>query len=386
MHHFAIDGNEANTSQRVGSNVFAFELIVALEELTRNSNQVQWTVLLSSPGAQDLPAERTGWSYTVVSPRPLWTQIALPVHLFLHQTQYDAFFTPGHYAPRSSAVPYITSVMDLAFLEHPDQFRKKDYLQLKEWTAYSVRHADKVLAISEFSKQAVMKHYKRKTEDVFIAYPSLPLVREDQSKVSASWIKKELGLKDPYILYVGTLQPRKNIVSLIKAFDQFCASYTHRKKDNPQLVIAGKVGWFADETLKTIERSTYRERIHVLGYVSDAQKTVLYRKSACSVLIGLYEGFGIPPLEAMAAGTIPVVSDTSSLPEVVGEAGFKVSPYDTRDLVSVFSGILALSPRHRAALLKKGRLQVKKFSWQESAQKVLDELIGVASNYGKKAC
>lgn len=382
MYHFAIDGNEANTAQRVGSNVFAYELLVALEELTRKNEDITWTVLLSSTRVEDLPKEREGWQYLVVGPRPLWTQIGLPMHLFIHQNTYDVFFTPGHYAPRSSAVPYITSVMDLGFLKFPDQFRKKDYLQLKEWTKYSVQHADKVLAISEFTKAAVVKEYRRKADDVFIAYPSLPVVREDQSNVSASWIKKDLGLKHPYILYVGTLQPRKNIPTLVKAFDQFCTTY--KKKEQPQLVIAGKVGWLAEETLKTVEASPYRDRIHLLGYVTDAQKTMLYRKSACTVLLGLYEGFGIPPLEAMAAGTLPIVADTSSLPEVIGEAGFKVSPHNTQDLVAVFEAIYKLTPRHRAALLKKGRLQVKAFSWQNSAQIILDQLIGVASAHGKK--
>lgn len=382
MYHFAIDGNEANITQRVGSNVFAFELLVALEELTRANTKVEWTVLLSSAAVEDLPEERKGWQYQVVGPKPFWTQIGLPLHLFFHQHKYQVFFTPGHYAPRTSAIPYITSVMDLGFLKFPKQFRKKDYLQLKEWTRYSVKHAAKVLAISDFTKQSIVKHYKRKPADVFVAYPSLPVVREDHSQLSPHWIKSELGITHPYILYVGTLQPRKNLVTLIKAFDEFCVAYP--KKDDPQLVIAGKVGWLADETLKAVAHSPYRERIHVLGYVSDAQKTALYRKSRCAVLLGLYEGFGIPPLEAMAAGTIPIVADTSSLPEVIGEAGFKVSPHNTAELVAVFQEIFKLTPRHRAALLKKGRVQVKKFSWKDSAQIILDELIGVANAHGKK--
>jgi glycosyltransferase involved in cell wall biosynthesis len=381
MHHFAIDGNEANTAQRVGSNVFAFELLVALEALTRKNSEVEWTVLLSAPAVSDLPQERKGWTYQVVGPRPFWTQIGLPLHLFFHQRRYDAFFTPGHYAPRLSAVPYITSVMDLGFLKYPDQFRKKDYVQLKEWTRYSVRHADKVLAISEFTKKAVIKEYKRKADDVFVAYPSLPVVRETAETVPATWIKKELGVSAPYILYVGTLQPRKNIVALIKGFNDFSAA--QKKNDAAHLVIAGKVGWLAEETLKEVEKSPFKDRIHLTGYVSDAQKTALYRKSLCTVLLGLYEGFGIPPLEAMAAGTLAVVANTSSLPEVVGDAGYLVPAQNTKALVEVFNEIIQLKPRARAAMLKKGRLQVKKFSWQTSAQTILDQLVGVAEAHGK---
>lgn len=381
MYHFAIDGNEANVTQRVGSNVYAFELLVALEELTRGKEEYHWTVLLSSSCLADLPAERKGWRYKVVKPRPFWTQLGLPMHLFLHQKTYDVFFTPGHYAPRVSAVPYISSVMDLGFLRFPKQFRKKDLLQLKEWTRYSVKHADRVLTISQFTKDSVVKEYRLKPENVFVAYPSLPEIPEKTAKVPATWIKNELGITQPYILYVGTLQPRKNLVRLIHAFEQFSEHY--KKKEQPQLVIAGKIGWLANDTLKAVERSRFRERIHLLGYVTDAQKVALYRKSCCAVLIGLYEGFGIPPLEAMAAGTLPIVANTSSLPEVVGDAGFQVSPTDTEELATTFGKIFGLKAKERAALLKKGRLQLNKFSWKDSAQIILDQLIQVATNHGK---
>lgn len=382
MYHFAIDGNEANTTQRVGSNVYAYELLIALEKLTREKQEYSWTVLLSSPCLADLPAEREGWRYQVVTPRPLWTQIGLPMHLFLQRQKYDVFFTPGHYAPRVSSVPYISSVMDLAFLKYPKQFKRKDYLQLKEWTRYSVKHADKVLAISEFTKEEVVKTYKRNANDVFVAYPALPTAAPTE-KASLIWLKKEAGIKDPFILYVGTLQPRKNLVQLIHAFSLFCDKYSS-KKSTPQLVIAGKIGWLAKDILGAAQHSEYKDRIHLLGYVTDAQKELLYKKSECTVLIGQYEGFGIPPLEAMAHGTLPISANSSSLPEVMGEAGFQVTPTDTEELANTFQEVFKLTARQRAVLLKKGRLQLKKFSWQRSAEIILQEMIQVATDHGKQ--
>jgi glycosyltransferase involved in cell wall biosynthesis len=373
MPHFAIDGNEANVAQRVGSNVYAHELLVALEAKTRDSAEHRCTILLSSPTVDDMPSPREGWTYKVVTPRPFWTQLALPIHLFLHQKEYDAFFTPGHYAPRVSSIPYISSVMDLAFLKYPKQFRKKDLAQLKEWTRYSVKHAAKVLAISEFTQKEVTKHYTRKKKDVFVAYPALPTQKSQKETVTTAWLRKAIGNNEPYILYVGTLQPRKNLVTLVRAFEQFAHEYT-KKKEQPQLVIAGKVGWLADETLSAINTSPLKERIHLLGYVSEAEKQLLYRKSTCAVLLGLYEGFGLPPLEAMAAGTIPVVSNSSSLPEVVGEAGYQVSSTSVNEIAEAFKSIFGLKAKQRGTLLKKGRQQVKAFSWDSAAERVLEAL------------
>ncbi len=389
MYHFAVDGNEANTQQRVGSNVYAYEVLHALEKLTRksddseHSNEYEWTVLLANPPVNDLPKARKGWQYQVIAPQPFWTQLGLPLHLFMHQEKYNAFFTPGHYAPRYSVIPYISSVMDLGFLKFPDQFRKKDSLQLKEWTRYSVKHAQKVLTISQFTCDAILQEYKRSPEDVFVAYPALPQLETDtENKVPASWVKEIINTSDPYILYVGTLQPRKNLVRLVKAFE--ILSDKHKdKKEQSHLVIVGKVGWLADQTLKAIDTSEYKDRIHLLGYVTEEQKHALYKKSACAVLIGTYEGFGIPPLEAMAANTIPVVANTSSLPEVVGEAGFQVSPTHPQEIADVFADILKMNAKQRAVMLKKGRAQLKKFSWQKTAQIILDQLQEVSCHVKK---
>ena len=146
--YLAIDGNEANVEKRVGSNVYAFEILQQFYEQCKKSSQWQITVLLAREKVPDLPQPRKNWTYIYLQPQKLWTQWALPIHLFLHRRDYDLFFTPGHYAPRFSSVPYISSVMDLAYLHFPQQFRPEDLLQLKSWTKYSVNKAKKVLTIS----------------------------------------------------------------------------------------------------------------------------------------------------------------------------------------------------------------------------------------------
>lgn len=385
----AIDGNEANVLQKVGSNAYAFEILVSLEELTAKRKDIEITVLLSDLPNDQMPSERAGWKYVVFGPRAFWTQIALPIHLFIHKPKYDVFYTPGHYAPRVSVIPYVSSVMDLAFLYFPKQFRKKDYLQLKEWTRYSVRHAKKVIAISEFTQKDVLKTYRIPKQKVVIAYPGIrPIDHSDFKEKERLEVFKKWNINYPYVLYVGTLQPRKNVHRLIEAFELLCKELKDEKKkskkkhslgsykvDDLKLVIVGKIGWLADGILRQVESSSVKNQIILTGYVSEKEKNILYRESLCTVLVGLYEGFGIPALEAMAHGTIPIVSETTSLPEVVGEAGIKVNPKETGEIAEAIRRVLEMPAKEHAYLLKKGRQQIKKFTWEKSAEIILQTLL-----------
>lgn len=395
--HLALDGNEANVHNRVGSNIYAFEIIKGLYKLTKERSQIRVSVLLANPPVKDLPKARAGWEYQVVKPSFLWTQLALPIHLFIQQKTYDVFFTPGHYAPRLSPVPYITSVMDLGFLTFPEQFKHKDLVQLKEWTAYSVKQAQKVVAISQATKQDVIKTYHKAPSDVVVAYPDIdssihPLPKQQELK-----ILKRLGISAPYILYVGTLQPRKNLVRLIEAFEltykqlfdsdktvKISSKYELRSV-NPyediQLVIAGKVGWLAEEILHKIESSPLKDKIIMTGYIDDVTKNALYQGATTTVLVGLYEGFGIPALEALAHGVIPVVGNASSLPEVVGKAGVLVNPTKTSDISQGLATALLLTAKERAKLRREARKQLESFSWMKSAQVILDTIVQVADQH-----
>jgi len=381
----AIDGNEANVSNRVGSNTYAFELLNGLERISVKNEQLAVTVLLSSPPLSDLPVVHTGWRYQVLGPKPLWTQFALPWHLFLHH--YDVLYSPGHYAPRLSSVPYVSSVMDLAFLEYPDQFKPKDLVQLKNWTRYSVLGARKVIAISQKTKADVIKYYGRKASDVTIAYPAISPVAGSLTATDFQRFLKISQITQPYILYVGTLQPRKNLIRLIEAFEQLQQRQASLKKKNRkqdssplQLVLAGKVGWLAEPLLARIEASPFVAQIKLIGYVDELTKKALYQNTHCAVLVGLSEGFGIPPLEALAWGAIPVVSNTTSLPEVVGKAGILVDPLAVDAIAQGMEVALLLSAKERAYYRKEARLQLKKFDWDKSAQTVLDVLLTLSKS------
>lgn len=377
-YHLAIDGNEANVGQRVGSNVYAYEVLKSLEKLFQTTPEVKVTVLLSHAPQTDLPKMRTGWRYRVVGPRPLWTQFGLPLHLFFHQREYDLFFTPGHYAPRISSVPYISSVMDLAFLHFPEQFKPKDTLQLTNWTAYSVQNAAKVITISEFSKQDIVKQYQFKPENIVVAYPASSSPVKPLLHSRAQALLKKHGISDDFFVYVGTLQPRKNLIRLIEAFEAFCRNSDH-KKSKTQLVIAGKIGWLANDIVERIKNSPVSKRIIMTGFVSEQFKALLYERSIATLQVGLYEGFGIPPLEAMQYGSLPIVANTSSLPEVVAEAGLLVDPASYQDIAKAMTKVSSMKHKDKAQFRKKARQQLKKFSWEHTATTIWQTMKQVIS-------
>lgn len=388
---FALDGNEANVSNRVGSNVYAFEILSHLEKITRSNSQVSCEILLSAPPKPDLPQERSGWKYRIITPRKLWTQWALPLYLFWHKDNYDVLFTPGHYAPRISSVPYVSSVMDLAFLEYSEQFQPQDLLQLTNWTKYSVKHAKKIVTISQFSKKMITETYHIDPQNIIVAYPDVTFSPKSSLKQFESFLKK-YKIHEPYILYLGTLQPRKNLKRLITAYEILCRSIAAnqvkkktRQKDTrqqplPQLVIAGKIGWLAEGIVKRIKKSPFKNQIIQTGFVPNNIKKPLYEKAICSVLIGVYEGFGIPPLESLYSGTIPLVSQTSSLPEVVGQAGIQVNPHKTDSIAKGLAEIWSMTVKRKAIYRRLAREQIKKFSWEKSAQIILSTLKEVAES------
>lgn len=388
--HIAIDGNEANVVNRVGSNVYAYEILTALEKQTRDNPTIAVTVLLANTPLSSLPGERKGWKYQLVAPKKFWTQWALPLHLFRKRKVYDILFTPGHYAPRISPIPYISSVMDTAYLEYPDQFTPRDRVQLTKWTKYSVKHARKIVVISEYTKKSVIKEYKKPAKDIVVAYPAIRSNPHNLPQAELKSFFEKHKITEPYFLFVGTLQPRKNLTRLIEAYelvrqwikDQKPSGSTKRKKQGeeplaPKLVLAGKIGWLSEPIMERISKSSYASDIITTGFTSELEKKALYSEATALLLIGLHEGFGIPPLEAMQFGTIPIVANTTSLPEVVGSAGITVNPLDIDEIADALWKVMNLNAKERAQYLRKGREQVKTFSWEKSAAEILKTLLSV---------
>jgi len=377
--HLAIDGNEANVSNRVGSNVYAFKIIEELAKLINQDETLEATVLLAQPPIADFPKASQSWHYQIIQPLKFWTQFGEPLHLFKNKDKYDVLFTPGHYAPRLCPIPYVSSVMDLGYLYFPDQFRTNDFLQLKNWTQFSVRSAKKIIAISEFTKQEIINSYHRSANDVIVAYPAVSLNRQPASPNKEKAFFNQHQIRNNYFLFIGTLQPRKNLINLVKGYEIFCKENKfNQSRPQPQLVIGGKIGWLTEDLLDYIEASPVKDNIVLTGYVPAEIKPNLYQQALATVLVGTYEGFGIPPLESMNLGTIPIVSDSSSLPEVVGEAGLQVNPHKPEIIAEALFEVWQMPTKERDRYKLLMKKQVKKFSWQRSAQTILATLKQVA--------
>lgn len=356
-----IDANEANVEMRVGISEYAYQVLIKLYEFREKGEIDHEFVIYLKSKPSGLPLEHAWWKYKIVKPSKLWTQIGLPISLFFGKKP-DIFLTLTHYAPRFSPVPTIVSVMDLSFLHFPDTFKKDDLYQLTNWTEYSVKNAKRIITISKSSKNDIIKHYKVPENRVDVVHLGLKDINMSESSKSLA----EFGINEKFVLFVGTLQPRKNIISLIKAF----ALLPQDLKDSHQLVIVGKKGWLYDEILKAPGMFGIDDKTLFLDYVRDNDLPSFYRNAQVYVLPSLYEGFGLPILEAMRYGCPVITSNVSSMPEAGGEAAEYFDPNDIEDIETTLEKVLT-DESLRKKMVEKGKVHYKKFTWEKAAREVL---------------
>lgn len=379
-----IDGYEANVKQRLGSGQVAYQLLLNLEKIDHTND---YTILLPNEPLEDLPKERKGWTYMVIKPSKLWTRIALPLTLARVKEKPDLFLSPTHYLPRFFPVKKIVTIFDLAFLKYPQMYEKKDLFKLTNWTKYSAKAADHILTISQSSKKDIVSEYGIKKEKVTVVYPGYEekvyFRQKDKEKITE--VLEKYGILQKYIIYIGTIQPRKNLVRLIEAFSRVdsgpasTSSQRGESQEGLQLVIAGKTkgegrqAWMFDDILEAPKKFGVSDRVIFTNFVPSRELPYLISGATAFILPSLYEGFGIPVVEAMACGTPVIVSNVSSLPEVVSDAGLLINPNST-DQIEQAIRTISTDSKLREKLSKKGLEQVKKFSWKRMAKRVTQVL------------
>lgn len=374
-----IDGNEANISKKVGISEYVFELLKQFSENREQKTGNKFEIYLKQEPEKNFPSQSKTWQYKVFGPSRLWTQIALPAHLFLERQKPDVFFSPAHYAPRFSPVPTVVSIMDLAFFHFPELFTKKDLNQLKSWTGYSVKKAKKIITISQASKDDIIKLYGVEPEKIAVIYPGIKNnVSLTPHIYPMNELKTKYDISDNFLLFVGTLQPRKNITRIIEAFSKIIK----QKKENDedlQLVIIGRKGWHYDEILAAPEKYGVKDQVKFLDFVPDEDLALFYRHAKAFVWPSLYEGFGLPVLEAMKFGCPVITSKVSSLPEAGGDAALYVDPENTEEIKTAIEKVLT-DKKLRDEMTEKGKKQVAKFSWKKAATETLQVLEDVAEH------
>lgn len=286
----------------------------------------------------------------------------------------EAYFNPHFFvAPLSRNCRKVITFHDLSFEHHPNFFSKRKRLWQKFLmdTKKEAEKADKIIAVSSSTKDDLINLYGISHDKIEVIYSG---VAERFKPANSEWqtansVKKKYNLPDKFILYFGTIEPRKNIIGIIKAFELL------KNDKSLKLVIAGTKGWLYGDIFKAAKNSKRSQDIFFTGFVEDKDKPGLYNLAELFVYPSFFEGFGFPPLEAMACGLPTIVSCNSSLPEIVGKAALMVDPANIDEIACAMGTVLTDSEL-RKRLIETGIKQAKKFSWQKCAEKTLAVLKG----------
>jgi glycosyltransferase involved in cell wall biosynthesis len=303
----------------------------------------------------------------VVVPHKLFrrTPVAIPLraareHIDVIHTQYAS--------PPFSIVPVVVSIHDISYERYPQWFTHADLLHMRAFVGPTARRAAVVLTLSEFSKDNIVRRYCVPPDRVVVTHCAAdPVFRPLHDAGRLAEVRDRYGTGEHYILCVGNLQPRKNLVTLIQAYVRLRQADATRHK----LVLVGRKGWLYDDIFAAARDSGYADELVFTDYVPDEDLVALYNAAGLFVYPSLFEGFGIPPLEAMACGTPTITSNTSALPEVVGDAALTIDPLDVEELARAMRAVLddnALQER----LSARGLQRAATFSWEATARTILD--------------
>ena len=308
-----------------------------------------------------------------------WTQIRFC--LAINQDKPDILWMPMHNIPvfKSKKIKAVVTIHDLAFKHFPEMFTKKELVKLNFLTGMAIKKSDGIITVSKSSKKDILKFYPQIAEDkikvIYHGFDSLVFNQTRDLKAEQK-IKEEFKIRGDYILYVGAIQPRKNLEVLIEAFQKLKSV---EKYKNLKLVLAGEKAWLWENIFKKINKSPCKKDILTPGKVNFENVGHLMRGASVFVFPSLYEGFGIPILEAMASHIPVICAHNSSLPEVAGEASLFFQGDSSSDLSAKIKTILE-NENLRKRLVEKGQEQIKKFSWEKCAQETLDYLKSLKNN------
>lgn len=305
-------------------------------------------------GALEMPV-RTCRAFPYGVYRRVWRLLPIPYQaLFKGRADLSVFF--NYIVPPRVSGRIVTTVYDMTYLRFPETMDAKNRRRLERDMRHSLERSDAVLTISSFSKREIVELTGFPAERVYVA-PCAPSLADETADFEET--AAQLGIEGPYILYVGTIEPRKNLERLIRAF-----ALLKREQGIPhRLVLAGGKGWLSEDIYRAAQGVP---GVVMTGYLTDAQKNALYRRADAFAYPSLYEGFGMPPLEAMAFGCPVVCANAASLPEVVGDAAELVDPLDEADIARGLYRVLG-DPERARELSRKGSKQAAKFTWDASA-------------------
>lgn len=374
--HIGFDASRLSVAERTGTERYSYELLAALARIDRRHRYTLYTNGLPAT----LPPLGANFDLRALRLPRLWTHLRLGPYTRL--VPPDVLFVPAHVIPLVHPPRCVVTVHDLGYLAFPESHTPRRHLELELTTRWSLAAARRVIAISQATRMALIRHYGADPDRISVIYHGLSNQFRPASAEAIAEVRARYGLERPYFLYVGTIQPRKNLDRLITAFARMyqreeTSAYWPNPAQRPLLVIGGKRGWLSEAIERRAREAGAGELVRLPGYLPDADLPALFSGALAFVFPSLYEGFGMPVLEAMACGAPVLTSNSSALPEVAGDAALLVDPQDTE---AITAGLLRLAgdPDLRADLRRRGLARAAEFSWERCARETLALLINTA--------
>ncbi len=296
-----------------------------------------------------------------------WFELALPNALA--RLRPDVFLSMDNFLSLRTSIPTLLVTHDLAPLHFPEQLTRWQRWYYLHFLERFNRRADAILAVSAFTRSDILERFRLPPEKVAVAGNACRADFRPLPDSDIRDIRRRHADGYPYFFYVGAIHPRKNVHRLIAAFDRFKTDTASPTR----LLIAGRVAWRADAVRSAWESSPYRDHIRLLGYVPDHELPALTAAAFASVYVSVFEGFGVPIIEAMQAGVPVVTSDTTSMPEVAGDAAILVSPENVPDIAAAMTSLWK-DESLRSSLVDKGFRQAASFRWETTAARVYASL------------
>jgi glycosyltransferase involved in cell wall biosynthesis len=364
---FSVDAH-AIGCHLTGNEVYIRNLLHEFARLDRSSDFIAY---VSKPGAHLQVPESIRTSEVSENP---FRRLGLDLPIKLRYDKPDLLHVQ-YTSPLGCSVPLVVSVHDVSYLEHPQYFTRFRSTQLRYTVGRTVQAAARILTPSEFSRKAILRHYKLEEQKVVVVPNAVsssfrPVDRES----AAAIVEEKFGIRGPFVLTVGDLQPRKNHLGLLHAFEETLRQHPHLPH---RLVFVGKETWYSKELHRAVLRSNVAGRVHFTNFVEDPDLLHFYGACHLFVFPSFYEGFGLPILEAMACGRAVACSSSTAMPEVANAAGILFDPYSIPEMARAIADVL-LDDEMRVRLERLGTHRAASFTWERAAQRTLDVYYDVA--------
>lgn len=364
---FSVDAH-AIGCHLTGNEVYIRNLLNEFARLDRSSDFIAY---VSKPGAQLQVPKKVGTRRVSENP---FRRLGFDIPARLRRDKPDLLHVQ-YTGPLACSTPLVVSVHDVSYLEHPQYFTRFRAAQLRLTVKRTAEAAARILTPSEFSRRAILRHYKLDERKVVVVPNAVsnafhPVDRES----AAEAVEDHFGIRGPFILTVGDLQPRKNHLGLLHAFEHLMAQHPHLPH---HLVFVGKETWYSKVLHRAAQRSSAAGRVHFTGFVEDHDLRQFYGACDLFVFPSFYEGFGLPILEAMACGRAVACSSATAMPEVANAAGILFDPYSVPEMSRAMGDVL-LDEEMRARLERLGTQRAASFTWERAARSTLDVYYEVA--------